>query len=224
LSGHEDLYSLEGQIQHKFAFLRDNVKDETEVTMIGHSMGCKIILETMKLTDKHTKLQVKGFMLFPMIERMYELPSGKSSWIMAHYFRWFVCSVAWIIDTLPYSLKKLIVEMAQACDDMPSKKAIMDLVNPARVKNALHLAWHEILEIKELDVEAIERFKDRLWFFYGQKDAWAPVSFHKNLAECVPGVRAVLDASEDPIPHAFVLWKNDEVADVVTRWHATTVQ
>ena len=89
--------------------------------------------------------------------------------------------MAWVIDALPNSLKELLINAVQVCDDLPSKQAILDLVHPSRVRNALHLAWHEILEIKELDLDAITRYKDRLWFYYGQNDAWAPVSFHQNL-------------------------------------------
>lgn len=121
---------------------------------------------------------------------------------------------------MPTSVKESVIRLAQRCEDQPSFDAIMEFGHPARVKNVLHLARHEVLEVSHnLDADAIEQFKNRLWFFYGPTDEWAPPSFYDNLVHTVPGVRAELGAADSPIPHAFVLSKNDEVADIVTRWH-----
>lgn len=44
----EDVFGLDGQIEHKLAFLRKHVPQETLLLLIGHSIGCYIILEMMK--------------------------------------------------------------------------------------------------------------------------------------------------------------------------------
>lgn len=44
----EDVFGLDGQTEHKLAFLRKHVPRETTLLLIGHSIGCYIILEMMK--------------------------------------------------------------------------------------------------------------------------------------------------------------------------------
>ncbi|KAL0170216.1 hypothetical protein M9458_034812, partial [Cirrhinus mrigala] len=44
----EDVFGLDGQIEHKLAFLRKHVPRDTNLLLIGHSIGCYIILEMMK--------------------------------------------------------------------------------------------------------------------------------------------------------------------------------
>lgn len=44
----DDVFGLEGQVEHKLAFLRNHVPRETSLVLIGHSIGCYIILEMMK--------------------------------------------------------------------------------------------------------------------------------------------------------------------------------
>ncbi|XP_073783494.1 lipid droplet-associated hydrolase isoform X1 [Danio rerio] len=44
----EDVFGLDGQIEHKLAFLRKHVPQGTNLLLIGHSIGCYIILEMMK--------------------------------------------------------------------------------------------------------------------------------------------------------------------------------
>ena len=43
-----DVFGLNGQIEHKLAFLRKHVPRETSLVLVGHSIGCYIILELMK--------------------------------------------------------------------------------------------------------------------------------------------------------------------------------
>jgi hypothetical protein len=51
ISGNESLYNLTGQIQHKIDFVRNYVPENAQVILIGHSIGCKMILEVMKSTE-----------------------------------------------------------------------------------------------------------------------------------------------------------------------------
>lgn len=43
-----DAFGLNGQIEHKLAFVRKHVPRETSLVLVGHSIGCYIILEMMK--------------------------------------------------------------------------------------------------------------------------------------------------------------------------------
>ncbi|XP_047601598.1 lipid droplet-associated hydrolase isoform X2 [Lutra lutra] len=47
-----DIYGLQGQVEHKLAFLRTHVPKETKLVVIGHSIGCHINLEILKLAPE----------------------------------------------------------------------------------------------------------------------------------------------------------------------------
>ncbi|MBN3286679.1 LDAH hydrolase, partial [Polyodon spathula] len=44
----EDVFGLNGQVEHKRAFLKHHVPRNIKLVLIGHSIGCYIILEMMK--------------------------------------------------------------------------------------------------------------------------------------------------------------------------------
>ena len=88
------MYGLNGQINHKMAFLDEFLPASCKITFIGHSIGCKIILEIMKeLSLRHNQngksiqtinqsLSIhKSYLLFPTIERMKQTPAGRFTWI-----------------------------------------------------------------------------------------------------------------------------------------------
>ena len=47
-------YDLEDQIEHKIALLKKLVPRTTQLTLIGHSIGCKICMEIFKRNNSHT--------------------------------------------------------------------------------------------------------------------------------------------------------------------------
>ncbi|XP_070091964.1 lipid droplet-associated hydrolase isoform X4 [Equus caballus] len=48
----EDIYGLCGQVEHKLAFLRTHVPKEMKLVLIGHSIGCYISLQILKLAPE----------------------------------------------------------------------------------------------------------------------------------------------------------------------------
>ena len=71
-----DWFALEDQISHKLAFLRERAEHKTRLYLVGHSIGCYIILNMLKhLTQSRVK---KILFLFPTIERMSATPNGVS--------------------------------------------------------------------------------------------------------------------------------------------------
>lgn len=52
LAAELDVFGINGQIEHKLAFLKKHVPRETSLVLIGHSIGCYIILEIMKRDPK----------------------------------------------------------------------------------------------------------------------------------------------------------------------------
>ncbi|XP_034153485.1 lipid droplet-associated hydrolase isoform X3 [Esox lucius] len=54
-----DVFGLNGQVEHKLAFLRDYVTRDTRLVLVGHSIGCYIILEMMKRDPELPSFLVK---------------------------------------------------------------------------------------------------------------------------------------------------------------------
>jgi hypothetical protein len=76
-----ELFNLKGQIEHKIKFIEEFVPESCDLTLIGHSIGCKIALEVMRHFRNNSARQVtRGYMLFPTIERMKESPAGIRGW------------------------------------------------------------------------------------------------------------------------------------------------
>lgn len=48
----KDIYGLQGQVEHKLAFLRTHVPKEMKLVVIGHSIGCYISLEILRLAPE----------------------------------------------------------------------------------------------------------------------------------------------------------------------------
>lgn len=51
----EDVFGLNGQVEHKLNFLKKNVSKDIKLVLIAHSIGCYITLEMMK---RASELQV----------------------------------------------------------------------------------------------------------------------------------------------------------------------
>ncbi|XP_063080004.1 lipid droplet-associated hydrolase [Engraulis encrasicolus] len=66
------VFGLQGQIDHKLSFLQQHVPRDTRLVLIGHSIGCYIILDMMR-KDPGLKV-LKSVLLFPTIERMAATP------------------------------------------------------------------------------------------------------------------------------------------------------
>lgn len=50
-AGNESLYSILGQVRHKVAFIEEHVPADCELTLVGHSVGCFVILQLLKHFD-----------------------------------------------------------------------------------------------------------------------------------------------------------------------------
>jgi len=53
----DQTYILEDQIQHKLALLEKLIPQSAKITLIGHSIGCKLIMEIFKRNTTH---QIQG--------------------------------------------------------------------------------------------------------------------------------------------------------------------
>ena len=57
---------------------------------------------------------------------------------------------------------------------------------------------------------------DKLVFYYGSSDLWAPRSYYNEMVEKFP--QAQIHLCERNIKHAFVLESNEAMAEIVAAW------
>uniref|UniRef100_M3ZDT1 Lipid droplet-associated hydrolase n=1 Tax=Xiphophorus maculatus TaxID=8083 RepID=M3ZDT1_XIPMA len=94
-----DVFGLDGQIQHKLAFIRDRVPRGTRLVLVGHSIGCYMILEMMRRSPELEVL--KAVLLFPTIERMAQSPQGKVMTPVLCQLRYLAYLPLFLLSLLP---------------------------------------------------------------------------------------------------------------------------
>ena len=73
ISENQGLFNLKAQIQQKIDFISHNIdKSKQEITLIGHSIGCKMLLDIMDSEVANVKT---GYLLFPTIGKMNKMRS-----------------------------------------------------------------------------------------------------------------------------------------------------
>jgi len=100
---------LESQIEHKISYLENEVFQKAEkVILIGHSIGCYIILHIMDRMKQRESAILKSILLFPTIERMKLSPQGKKLTPVLTNARWLLVYIEWALRRLPTSLNCLL--------------------------------------------------------------------------------------------------------------------
>ena len=214
VSENPTLFNLEGTIQQKIDFVSQNISRDQELILVGHSIGAKMVLETMRANCANVKL---ACLLFPTFENMITSPAGKRLKYSVKYLP-MICQMilAWILSFLPQSLLKSLIRLwigsssPDGCVD-----ASVDLINPEVIRHILFLADTELQTVLDPDYELLNQVKDKLWLYYGSNDPWVPLEYHKNLVENVPGIHA--EVCKHDIPHAFVLNQSCLVAEIVSK-------
>ena len=66
--------------------------------------------------------------------------------------------------------------------------SISELIEPNTLRNVFGLAQSELAIIKEPDYRLIKKFKDKIVFYYGMHDLWAPLDCLRRLRQAIPDV------------------------------------
>ncbi|XP_078133330.1 lipid droplet-associated hydrolase isoform X3 [Sander vitreus] len=104
-----DVFGLNGQIEHKLSFLRQHVPRGTSLVLVGHSIGCYIILNMMK---RNPELKIiKAIALFPTIERMAQTPQGKVMTPVLCHMRYVAYLPLFLLSLLPEELKASLIKL-----------------------------------------------------------------------------------------------------------------
>ena len=153
-----DWYSLEDQVEHKLAFLERYARDRNSLYLIGHSIGCYMLLQ---MRDKLAEDRVKRvILLFPTIERMAETPNGIRQAPLFSTLRPLFIAICWLLSLLPLSLKTFLLNHSSRLSSSPPDQrphfiqAILNLTT-ASWYNILCMAHQEMTEVSVLPVDTI---------------------------------------------------------------------
>ncbi|XP_031831569.2 lipid droplet-associated hydrolase isoform X3 [Nomia melanderi] len=186
-------YSLIAQVEHKKNFINKYVPDDTNLHLIGHSIGCWMILQMLKDESISNKIK-KCYLLFPTIEYMSSTPNGKFFTRFVSPISSFILFVTWVFSCLPLFLQHFLITIFAPIYGVPKKynKAVQLLINPRSLWNVVKLAKEEMQTVKGRDDTVLSQHADKLWFYYGNCDGWTPVKYYRNMKATHPNMNAEL--------------------------------
>ena len=212
-TGVRDFYSLEEQVAHKLAFIEDRASHKESLYLIGHSIGCYMILNMLlKLASSRVK---KAILLFPTIEKMSLSPNGRVYRPFLTTLRPAFVSAVWILSYFPEFLKRPLLRYwfystpTKHLDSMC--QAAVNIDNRS-IYNILCMAEQSLNEVK-LPAEAVCDNIEKLVFYYGVGDNWTLESCYEDMVKRFPDKDVNLCSSGHS--HAFVFTASDEMAEFV---------
>ncbi|KAK4874914.1 hypothetical protein RN001_014274 [Aquatica leii] len=217
LRDNEKIYNLEGQVNHKRAFIENYVPKNARIHFIGHSIGAYIILQLLK--DKSIKERSQGiYLLFPTIEYMAQSRNG---WFFTHivqYFIWLIVFLCWIYTLLPSLLQIFLIKLYMIFFSVSNSHTdtIQNFIRPDTMEKVFFLAVDEMHLVKERDSVVLYENRDKIKLYYGAADRWVPLEYCRRLKRDIPDIHAEICTHN--FEHAFVLRHPQEVAVLVANW------
>ncbi|NXU77048.1 LDAH hydrolase, partial [Oreotrochilus melanogaster] len=221
----EDVFGLNGQVEHKLSFLKKNVSKDIKLVLIAHSIGCYITLEMMK---RASELQVhspcgaglgRASTLVPTIERMAQSPQGKLMTPLLCKLRYILYMPVYLLSFLPEGVKASLVRFAlrgmKTCDESSITTSI-NLFSVDCIANILYMASQEMMKVVERDSTTIKQNLKKLIFYYGTGDSWCPQNYYDDIKMDFPD--GDIRLCEKGLRHAFVLDASKEMAAMITDW------
>lgn len=216
LKGNEELFDLQGQLNHKIEFYNRFIPKDVKIYLIGHSVGAKFCLDLLKIPEFSQQVE-QCYMLFPAIERMAESNKGK---LVPAYDRFFFLFRVFynLLHLIPSSWKRSLVAWHCRKEGMVEEfiPPSVEYTNPPVIDKIWFLALDEMKKIREVDEETVRNNMHRLKLYYGTKDDWVRTEYFHDLVKKFPGIDAELCKQE--YEHAFVLKNGVEVGIMVSEW------
>ncbi|XP_024134594.1 lipid droplet-associated hydrolase isoform X2 [Oryzias melastigma] len=213
----DDVFGLSGQIEHKLAFVRKHIPKGSSLVLVGHSIGCYIILEMMR---RNPELKVlKAVMLFPTIERMAESPQGRRLTPLLCQMRYLAYLPVFLVSLLPDILKAALIKLVLSCISSLDRcilQPTVQLLSGDCAANSMYLGGQEMRMVLGRDNITIKKNLDKLIFYYGATDHWCPVKYFYDIKRDIPDGDFRL--CKKGFRHAFVLDVGREVAEMVAEW------
>lgn len=212
-----DWYCLQDQVYHKLAFIEEEARGRDSIILIGHSIGCWMILQMLERMESSRISKI--FLLFPTIEKMALTPNGQSAlsyawsslrtpitglvWLCARFMPDFVKK--WLLSQHFYTTpSEHLQPMIQGVANMDEKS----------VHNVLKMARQEMDEVLNPPLTTIDQNIGKIVFYYGVGDKWNVESCYSDMAARYPAGGNV-HLCEHNIDHAFVECSSDQMVEYI---------
>ena len=209
-----DWYSLEDQVEHKLEYVREHVNNNTPILLVGHSIGCYIIMQMLEQLSPD--LVQKVLFLFPAIEGLGRSKGGRRLSVIS-WFRLLILFFVWLTSWIPKPIQTWVVK--KYFHNSPrdhidyTVEAATNLVNPSCVNNCFRMFNQELTVVNNLNTELLGAHIKKISFYYGAKDRWLPPNAYADMRRRYPGKDIV--QCDNGYQHAFVLTESNEMAQYV---------
>ncbi|CAF0821328.1 unnamed protein product [Brachionus calyciflorus] len=195
------------QVMDKVKYIEKHLGDEynyENIVLIGHSIGCYVILELLELLNKdHKRMVKKSFLLFPTIERMALTPN------------------VYLISFMPQVFQKKLINIGFTSrhQSVNEDNILIDNIHDIILKmgttfscarSCFYMGADEMNVVKDLNKMALKNHLEKLYLYYGASDKWCPLDYYhdmRNLVDKLENKEINLHLDELGLDHAFVIYK-----------------
>ncbi|XP_062510957.1 lipid droplet-associated hydrolase-like [Corticium candelabrum] len=221
--------SVEEQIEHKIAFIKTVVPNGSKLILIGHSLGCYMVLQMLKREVLVNFEIVKVGFICPVIARMRESRNGSAiaSLEADHPILGKLASgLLRVFSALPrFCLKRVLNSYyvnAFGAPDGYRRDLVMKTLEFAKchpcLASASAIGVDAVAVVDDMDVDTLLKLKDRLSIWYTQRDDYVPKGMYEELSKEYPE----LNIHEVDFQHAFNVHAADEMAESLSVWIKST--
>nr|XP_004930268.2 lipid droplet-associated hydrolase-like [Bombyx mori] len=212
LQGQEHLFNLEGQVLHKLDLIHNHIEKKSKIHLIGHSIGCWMILEMLQKDELILQRLSSVNLLFPTLQKMAESKNGKLLNNILRPLHYFILLLFIIVYYLPESIRTYLAFSYLKLNSLPKhfSSRILKLCNPRVGEKIFHLAYNEMDKVNLLNFAMIDKIKHLTRIIYSNRDNWVPPHCMNDLMQYQP----LLAMKEVDIEHSFVLKSSEEVAEM----------
>lgn len=217
------MFDLQDQIAHKNAVLAMLLQQYpmSPFVLAGHSIGAHMCVEAAHALPHAHVQQVIG--LFPTLMNIGDSDNGRKLMPLFRYGRQALWCAAHLVRLWPAALQRALVSLQLPAGVAPRAHHVTitasNLIHPYVGYNALHMALHEMLELRELDEARFLSLAANVRLFFAQRDGWVRDQDRDRLMVQLLGRKHCTIAQDEGDVHGFVLHEASykRVAECV--WH-----
>lgn len=209
-------FSFDEQIAHKCAYVRQRVaaNPSLQFVIISHSIGAYVTLQIAAAFPTHI---AKLCLMQPTITHIGSTEKGLALMPFFRHHHITVRLVHVLEFLFPLTARRWLIQRAiGAASERVLQQASLSLVDRNVMRNVLLMAFHEMLQVRELDDALVRAHEDKTLFVYSPVDAWVP-------SELAQGYQLRFTKARHrmvPQSHGFMMDKHGtrDMTDHISQW------
>ena len=231
--------NLDQQVDDKIKYIENKLlqsnSDNVDIILIGHSIGCYIILKMLTaIKEKNLNINVKkSILIFPTIERMSRSPQGRVVTPVLNYLLRILLLILLLVSFIPTKLLEKLVQFyfslrknSSSVDKNVVKASFYMISSYSCVKSLLLMAKHEMQVVNKLNFEDIRSHHKELILYYGTNDHWCPLDYYHDMKQNYENHLIDFNHSnsllldENNLEHAFLidLKQTETMSKLTAKW------